>query len=90
MELDRDAVVIDAWDSDVVVSGDRRTRAYRDAEVLAKVKADGGFTCFWILDAIRRSYAETRLRDKGVIRPVEAEWKFPWCAYELVPEEEQR
>ena len=72
-------------DVDALPSGtDLRTKSGRDAEMLAKIRQDGGFSAFWIGENLKRCYALERLERLGVIARSPTKRPFPWCAYEDV------
>ena len=57
---------------------DLRTRAGREAEVIAKIRADGGFSVFWGCENQARANAIARLTNSGKIDLVIGAL-FPWC-----------
>lgn len=62
---------------------DLRTRAGREAEVLAQVKEYGGFDVFWAAaESTKRAHAIDRLIERGEIVWVKG-GGYPWCRYRL-------
>ena len=57
---------------------DLRTRAGREAEVLEKIRTDGGFSVFWGCENLGRANAIARLISAGKIDQVSG-GPFPWC-----------
>jgi hypothetical protein len=57
---------------------DLRTRAGREEEVIAKIRADGGFSVFWGCENQARANAIARLTNSGKIDQL-AGGLFPWC-----------
>ena len=62
---------------------DRRTRAGREAEVLQKIRTDGGFSVFWGCENSGRANAIARLTLSGKITQVRGAL-FPWCKMRVV------
>jgi hypothetical protein len=57
---------------------DLRTRAGREAEVLEKIRTDGGFSVFWGCENLGRANAIARLTNSGKIDQIPG-GLFPWC-----------
>ena len=57
---------------------DLRTRAGREAEVIAKIRTDGGFSVFWGCENQARANAIARLTTAGKIDQLRGSL-FPWC-----------
>ncbi len=57
---------------------DLRTRKGREAEVLEKIRSDGGFSVFWGCENIGRAHAIARLTNAGKIDQLKG-GLFPWC-----------
>jgi hypothetical protein len=57
---------------------DLRTRAGREAEVIDKIRTDGGFSVFWGCENQARANAIARLTNSGKIDQL-AGGLFPWC-----------
>ena len=57
---------------------DLRTRAGREAEVIAKIRTDGGFSVFWGCENQVRANAIARLTNSGRIDQLPG-GMFPWC-----------
>ena len=57
---------------------DLRTRAGREAEVIEKIRTDGGFSVFWGCENQARANAIARLTNSGRIEQL-AGGLFPWC-----------
>lgn len=58
-----------------------RTRTGREAEVVEKIKTDGGFSIFWATESMKRAHAIARL--EAANRIVRTGGDYPWCAYRL-------
>lgn len=56
------------------------TRDWWEAQVLNKVREDGGFSIFWITANQFRAHAANRLEEAGKITRIEI-GQFPWCPY---------
>jgi hypothetical protein len=57
---------------------DLRTRKGREAEVIEKIRTDGGFSVFWGCENIQRAHAIARLTVLGKIDQLPG-GLFPWC-----------
>jgi hypothetical protein len=62
---------------------DRRTRAGREAEVIQKIRTDGGFSVFWGSENSGRGNAIARLTIAGEITQLEGAL-YPWCKMRVV------
>lgn len=61
---------------------DLRTREGRLAEIIARVRRDGGFSVFWIADnLLRASVGEQMVRSGELVEKPGG--KFPWHAMEV-------
>ena len=57
---------------------DLRTQKGREAEVLEKIRKDGGFSVFWGCANQARANAIARLTNAGKIDQLRG-GRFPWC-----------
>lgn len=60
-----------------------RTRAGREAEVLAQIEQFKGFTVFWATENRIRARAIVRLERSGRIERVAGD-QFPWCSFRVI------
>jgi hypothetical protein len=63
---------------DEMAKRDLRTRKGREAEVLEKIRTDGGFSVFWGCENAGRANAIARLTNSGRITQLRG-GLFPWC-----------